>query len=66
MIKTDHEGVEMVSKGILVMTKNDTSYERERAKYIEAQRTSDRINNVEQRITNIEDMLAKILQKVSQ
>lgn len=65
MLKSDVEGIKVVSQGILISDINPNEYEILRNRKLAEHRQQNRINIIEQRMDSIETMLQQILQKVT-
>lgn len=64
MLKTDVEGIYTDNEGVLI-SKKESSYLSKRAEKIEEERQRSRINKLEKDVSEIKEMLSKILQHVS-
>jgi len=64
MHKTDVEGIEILSNGILINVKSESSYHQQRIKAMEEIKQKERINNMEKDIASMREMLSTILTKL--
>jgi len=63
VLKTDVDNVVMATRGVLLNVSEKGTYEAQRAKAIAERHTTDRINRLEDRLGNIENLLQQILEK---
>ena len=62
MIRTDVKGIMSVKKGVLINVSDDNiRYSKELDKKLEEIKTKDRINILENKLNNIEDMLLQLI-----
>ena len=66
MLKTDYPDIMSVRKGVLINVSNDiVRYTEEKNKKIDEMQTKTRINTLESKLNNIEQLLQQLLQKAN-
>lgn len=65
MHNTEIDHIKAIQKGIFVNTSTNTDYEKMKRKIIESNRQKEEINTLKSKMASIEDILARILKKVS-
>jgi len=66
MLKTDHTDIMSVRRGVLINISDDiVRYTSEKNKKIDEIQTKTRINTLESKLSNIENLLQQLLQKAN-